>query len=70
MKSAAKVRILYMPTKKSPKNILGTMSYVDWVLLLLLFLYGLNCCVTKTKNGNGCCHSRFRRFVYVLVRER
>ena len=32
MKSVAKVRILYMPTKKSPKNILGSMAEVDSVL--------------------------------------
>ena len=32
MKSAAKVRILYMLTKKSPKNILGSMAEADLAL--------------------------------------
>ena len=38
MKSAAKVRILYMLTKKRRKNILGTMAEVDSVLPLPLFV--------------------------------
>ena len=38
MKSAAKVHILYMPTKKRRKNILGTMAEVDSVLHLQKFI--------------------------------
>ena len=39
MKSAAKVRILYMLTKKRRKNILGTMTDGDSVLHPLKFHY-------------------------------
>jgi hypothetical protein len=37
-KSAAKVHILYMPTKKRRKNILGTMTDDDSVLPLPSFV--------------------------------